>query len=319
VAAVAELSIETVGLRKRYGDVEALRGLDLEVPRGSVFGFLGPNGSGKTTAMRILLGLARPSAGQARVFGADVVADSLDIRRRTGYLAQLPRFDDTLTPRETLRFSLGFFPRDPDVAVEEQIAEAIELVGLGDASDRTVGTLSGGQRQRLGIAQACVHRPDLLVLDEPAAALDPIGRRDVLDIMRRLRGRTTVFYSTHILDDVQRISDIVAVLHRGERVTQAPTEVLLAGDGRPSFSIELRGEVDDVVRRLEAQPWIGGVTARSDGSGVRLHVTADDAAVAEQQLLRLVLADEGVVVTGFARHRFELEEVFVDLVAGATP
>jgi len=314
---VDEAAIRTVGLAKRYGSVEALRGLDLEVPRGAIFGFLGPNGAGKTTAMRLLIGLARPTGGQAHVLGFDVVTESLEIRRRIGYLAQLPRFYDELTPRETLRFARGFFPRDPDAAVEDDIAEALDLVGLGGKADQTVGTLSGGQRQRLGIAQACVHRPELLILDEPAAALDPIGRRDVLDIMQRLRGTTTVFYSTHILDDVQRISDTVAVLHQGVRVAQAATEVLLAGDGTPSYLVEVRGDVSSTIRRLETEPWVDTVAVDETEEATRLRVAVSDADVAEQWLLRVILMDDGVTVTAYSRHRSNLEQVFVDLVEGA--
>ena len=137
-------AIETRGLTKRYGHVDALAGLDLEVPPGSIFGFLGPNGAGKTTAMRLLIGLARPTAGQARVLGFDVATDSLQIRRRIGYLAQLPRFYDELTPRETLRFARGFFPHDPHREVEDEVAEALGLVALADKADQPVGTLSGG-------------------------------------------------------------------------------------------------------------------------------------------------------------------------------
>jgi ABC-2 type transport system ATP-binding protein len=194
-------AIEVRGLGKRYGRVEALRGLDLEVPRGSVFGFLGPHGAPKTTLMRVLIGITLPTEGTPRVLGFDVESDSLDARRRVGYLAQLAPVLWRAHPRQTLRFARGFFPPSPDGRVDE----AIDLVGLGDKVDDAVGMLSGGQRQRLGIAQACVHRPQLLILDEPAAALDPIGRRDVLAIKRRLRGETTVFCSTHILDDDVRI------------------------------------------------------------------------------------------------------------------
>ncbi len=311
---MVDFAIRIEGLGKRYGDVVALRSLDLEVPRGSIFGFLGPNGSGKTTAMRILLGLARPSSGSATVLGFDVVRQSLEIRHRVGYLAQLPRFYEDLTPRETLRFARGFFPHDPDHAVEDDLAEAIDLVGLRDKADHRVGGLSGGQRQRLGIAQAYVHRPDLLILDEPAAALDPIGRRDVLEIMRRLRGDTTIFYSTHILDDVERISDTVAVLHHGQRVAQAPIEQLLAGSGAASFVIEVRGEAEAAVARLEHLPFVLETQTTALEGRTRLRVSVDDVDAAERHLLRELLKAEDVRVTSYAAHRLDLEQVFVDLV-----
>lgn len=314
-----DLAIRLQGLGKRYGDVVAVDSLDLEVPRGSIFGFLGPNGAGKTTAMRILLGLARPTSGSASVLGFDAVAESLQIRQRVGYLAQLPRFYEELTPRETLRFALGFFPLDPNRSTEADIDEALDLVGLASKAEQRVGGLSGGQRQRLGIAQAYVHRPELLILDEPAAALDPIGRRDVLEIMRRLQGSTTIFYSTHILDDVERISDTVAVLRSGRRVAQAPIEQLLGDSGAASFVVEVRGDGRREATRLESLPWVSGVETGVLEGRTRLRVTVGDVEVAEQRLLRELLADEQVRVVSYAAHRRDLEQVFMELVEeGAT-
>jgi ABC-2 type transport system ATP-binding protein len=316
-SAVNAPAIACSGLSKRYGHVVALDSLELEVPRGSIFGFLGPNGAGKTTAMRLLLGLSTPTDGEATVLGHDIRTASLEVRRRVGYLAQLPRFYDELTPRETLRFALGFFPRDRDERIDDDITEAIELVGLAAKADEPVGSLSGGQRQRLGVAQAYVHRPELLILDEPAAALDPIGRRDVLDIMRRLRGSTTIFYSTHILDDVQRVSDTVAVLHEGRRVAQAPIEELLTGSDDVAFDVRLRGDVDAAVARLNLRPWVSRTQLDVAGEATRLRVEVSDPSRAERELLRLLLeGDRDLVVTDFTRHRFELEDVFVELVEG---
>jgi ABC-2 type transport system ATP-binding protein len=310
----ADPVVRTRGLGKRYGSVVALRSLDLEVPRNSIFGFLGPNGAGKTTAMRLLLGLAAPSSGHAEVLGLDCVRDSIAIRRRVGYLPQQPRFYDDLTPRETLRYARGFFPRDPDRCVEEAIDEVLDLVGLTDKRDQPVGGLSGGQRQRLGIAQAQIHQPELLILDEPASALDPLGRRDVLDIMRRLKATTTVLYSTHILDDVQRVSDTVAILADGERVAQAPIDRLLAGAGGASFDLAVRGDADRVRRRLLDLPWVDGVADRVLDGIVDLRVQVADERRAERDLLRAVLADDTTEVVRFGATRTELEDVFVELV-----
>jgi ABC-2 type transport system ATP-binding protein len=233
--------IRTVGLGKRYGDVHALESLDLVVRRHSVVGLLGPNGAGKTTAIKLLLGLVHPTAGAASVFGLDSVRDSLAIRARVGYLAQDPRFYPHLTARETLEFTARFFYRGPPTAIAARVVETLDLVDLADLADRPVGGLSGGERQRLGIAQAQVNRPDLLILDEPAAALDPQGRRDVLTLMTRLRAHTTVFYSTHILDDVQRVSDRVVILRRGRMIEDAPTSRLLDSGAR-AYDITVRGD-----------------------------------------------------------------------------
>ena len=192
----------TRGLTKSYNGFDAVRSLDLVVPRHSIFGFLGPNGAGKTTTMKLLLGLIRPSAGSGSVFGLDIVKDSPGVRSRIGYLPQDPRFYEHMTARQTLHFAVKFFFTGPKAALEQRVEDVLGLVGLADKADRPIKSFSGGERQRLGIAQAHIHEPELLILDEPAAALDPLGRRDVLAILDGFRATTTVFYSTHILDDV---------------------------------------------------------------------------------------------------------------------
>ena len=310
------LVVETLGLSKRFGSVVALDGLDLEVPRNSIFGFLGPNGSGKTTAIRLLLGLARPTGGRASVLGLDIETESIAIRRRVGYLPQHPKFYDDLTPRATLRYARGFFPQESDRTVEEDIDEVLDLVGLTGKAAEPVGTLSGGQRQRLGIAQAQIHRPELLILDEPASALDPLGRRDVLDIMRRLKETTTVFFSTHILDDVQRVSDTVAILNHGTRVAQAPIELLLVGSGGSAFDVTLRGDPESTRQRLLTYDWVESVTQNLSEDIADIRVIVTDEHLAERSLLRVVLEDPAVDVVSFGRSRSLLEDVFVELVEG---
>src|SRR5512141_2348695 len=234
--------IETQGLSKLYKGVNALQPLNLRVRQHSICGFLGPNGAGKSTTIKLLLGLSQPTAGSATVFGYDIVKQSTDIRRRVGYLAQDPRYYDHMTARETLRFTARFFYSGPHNRIEDRIDQTLELVGLSEKADRPIKSFSGGERQRLGIAQAQINYPDLLILDEPAASLDPLGRRDVLEVMERLRKYTTIFYSTHILDDVQRVSDSVAILNKGVLVAQAPIEELLAGNGGVAYSIVTRGD-----------------------------------------------------------------------------
>ncbi len=319
------LVIETNGLSKVYDGHAVVDSLDLAVPRHTIFGFLGPNGAGKTTTMKMLLGLAWPSAGQGRIFGLDIVADSLAIRRRIGYLPQQPRFYDTMTAREVLRFTAGLFFSGTPAGIERRVGEMLELVGLAGRADRPVSGFSGGELQRLGIAQAQINDPDLLVLDEPAAALDPLGRRDVLAIMERLRERTTIFYSTHILNDVQQISDTVAILDHGRLVAHKPIEALLGDDGRTVYRLALRGATTPVREEVARLPWVTAVEdeiaarpANGDaaGDGVVWRVTVSNPDAAEQQLLRAVLAHPEVVVTEFARRRFALEEVFVNLVEG---
>ena len=309
-----DLAVQTRGLSKAYDGVHAVDGIDLEVPQRSVFGFLGPNGAGKTTTMKMLLGLIRPTSGSGSVFGLDIVTDSPRVRGRVGYLPQEPRFYPRMTARETLRFAAGFFFSGPAEVIEARIEEMLELVGLSGKADRPVKTLSGGEMQRLGIAQAQIHQPDLLILDEPAAALDPLGRRDVLAILEQFRATSTVFYSTHILDDVQRVSDIVCILKDGRIVSQGPLEQVLAGGSESVFVAVVQGDVQRARASLLEQSWVTQVGVDGGDASARLRITVSDAEVAAARLQRVLLADETLVVTEFTRPAVRLEDVFVDLV-----
>jgi len=307
--------VETHGLTKTYKGVQALKSLDLVVHRNSIFGFLGPNGAGKTTTIKLLLGLIRPTAGSARLFGLDIVGESVDIRARVGYLPQEPHFYEHMSARQTLRFAARFFFKGPEKAIEERVEEMLNLVDLDEKADRPIKTFSGGERQRLGIAQAQVNYPDLLILDEPAASLDPIGRRDVLEVLSRLRKYTTVFYSTHILDDVQRVSDTVVILNKGELVAQGPIEELLAGGEGAVYIVHLRGDVEAARQQVQAQPWVIRIHAGEHTGESAWQVSVSDPQAAEAQLLKL-LVNGPVVITEFRRKQYELEDIFMQVVEG---
>jgi len=307
--------IETHGLTKTYKGVQALKSLDLQVQHNSIFGFLGPNGAGKTTTIKLLLGLIRPTAGSASVFGMDIVNQSVDIRARVGYLPQEPHFYEYMTARQTLRFTAKFFFKGPEKAIEARVDEMLHLVDLAEKADRPLRTFSGGERQRLGIAQAQVNYPDLLILDEPAASLDPLGRRDVLEVMSKLRKYTTVFYSTHILDDVQRVSDTVVILDKGALVAKGPIEELLAGSEGLVYIVHLKGEADWTLKQVQSQPWVGGIKTGQHGDESTWQVSVTDPQAAEAQLLKL-LVNGPVVVTEFRRKQYELEDVFMQVIEG---
>ncbi len=312
----SELVIDTKDLSKTYNGVAALESLNLQVPKNSIFGFLGPNGAGKTTAMKLLLGLSRPTSGGGSIFGQDIVQDSVEIRKRVGYLAQDPRFYDHMTARETLRFKARFYYSGPADEIEARIAETLELVGLADKADRSIKGFSGGERERLGIAQAQMNFPDLLILDEPAAALDPMGRRDVMEVMERIQKHATIFYSTHILDDVQRVSDTVAILNHGKLVAQAPIEELLAGSRGTVYSLEIEGDDGPARERVGSQAWVADIEAATGDGGTTWQVAVTDEAAAKDQLLRMVLSDEQITVTHFGKKTYELEEIFMNIVEG---
>jgi ABC-2 type transport system ATP-binding protein len=307
--------IKTNGLTKSYGKIQALKPLNLSVTQNSIFGFLGPNGAGKTTAIKLLLGLIHPTAGSANIFGLDCVTQSIDIRARTGYLPQEPHFYEYMTARQTLRFTAKFFFKGPDKAIEERIDEMLTLVNLAEKADRPLKTFSGGERQRLGIAQAQINYPDLLILDEPAASLDPIGRRDVLEVMSKLRKYTTVFYSTHILDDVQKVSDTVVILNNGEMVVEAPIEELLAGNEGVVYQIHLKGHTESVFSEVQSFPWVSKITTSEHGDEIIWQVYVTDPLVAETELLKTLVNSE-VVVTEFRRKQYELEEIFMQVIEG---
>ncbi|HEX5825602.1 MAG TPA: ABC transporter ATP-binding protein [Candidatus Limnocylindrales bacterium] len=306
-------AILATGLSKRFGSILALDGLDLDVPAGSIFGLLGPNGAGKTTTIRILTGLAQPSAGTAQVAGIEVGLDRPELRRRLGYLDQDPRFYGWMRARELLDL-VGRLAGLEGPALRARVAEMLELIGLSSAAERRIGGFSGGMRQRLGIGQALLHRPEIVFLDEPVSSLDPEGRRDLLDLIAGLRGETTVVLSTHVLSDVERVCDRVAILDRGRLVTEGPLETLLARHARPIY--RLTPEVDQdaavgrLVERLRAIAWATDVT---QGMGGIVRVVVDDPEAAAAAILPLVV-EAGVRLAAFERARPTLEDVFLELV-----
>ena len=305
--------IRTEGLSKSFGEVHALKSLDLRVPQKSIFAFLGPNGAGKTTTIKLLLGLLKPTRGGGVIFGMDIVHDSVDIRANIGYLPQDARFYEHMTARQMLEYTAKFFYAGPQAEIDKRVSEMIELVGLEGKADRPIKGFSGGERQRLGIAQAEVNYPDLLILDEPAASLDPQGRRDVLEVMSRIRKYATIFYCTHILDDVQRVSDQVAIINQGELVTQAPIEELLAGTGDLIYSVTLRGDAQSAYNRINQLPWVSGIESSQEDGQVIWQVSVTDEVAAEDQLMGLLVSN-GLKVSNFSRKGHNLEDVFINII-----
>jgi ABC-2 type transport system ATP-binding protein len=213
----------------------ALDGLEMRVRRGEVFGLLGPNGSGKSTTMKLILGLIRPSAGRVRVFGAE--SGSPASRRQLGFLPENPYFPGFLSGREVLNY-YGKLVDLRGRRLRERVEELIELVSLQLAADRALKTYSKGMLQRIGLAQALLHDPDLLLLDEPTAGVDPIGSRQIRDLILALkkRGKTIVF-SSHLLEQVQEVSDRVIILHRGRKIREGTLDELLSVQGQSQFII----------------------------------------------------------------------------------
>ena len=304
-------AIECRRLTKRFGSLVALDHLELAVEPGIVFGFLGPNGAGKTTALRLLTALARPTDGSASIAGVPVGDGEPNRRGLIGYLDQDPRFPTWMTGRELLEL-IGLLYGMRGGMLRGRVAETLELVGLADAAKRRIGGYSGGMRQRLGLGQAILNRPPVLLLDEPVSALDPEGRHDILAAIRALAGSSTVLFSTHILSDAERVCDRVAILDHGRLLTEAPVSELLERYAQPVYRLEPETGQEAKVALLEASlrrvPGVTEVLATHDG----LRVLTDDPAQSGPAVLAAVV-EQGVALATFERLRPSLEEVFLRL------
>jgi ABC-2 type transport system ATP-binding protein len=304
-------AIRTEGLNKHYGDVHAVRDLDLIVPPGSIFGFLGRNGAGKTTTIRLVTGLARPDSGRAWIGGVETTNGDSRAQSRFGYLPQEPAFYGWMTATEYLDYNGRLFQMTQP-ARRERVAELLDLVDLADAARRKVGGFSGGMKQRLGLAQALIHQPPVLILDEPMAGLDPAGRRDVLDLLERLRETTTVFFSTHILADVERVCDTVGIVHDGRLIEVAGREELLSRYTTDVAVMQVRPEAAEQLKplaeELQTQPWVSSV----DLEGPVIRVNAVDMTEGQSLLLPLVVK-HNLPLLKFEWVRPNLEEIFLNL------
>ncbi|MBX6378842.1 MAG: ABC transporter ATP-binding protein [Clostridia bacterium] len=315
-------AVLATGLTKRYGRHIGCAGVDLEVPRGSVFGLLGPNGAGKSTLVRLLLGLLRPDDGHAYLLGRSTRDPAS--RRRVGYLPELFRYPDWLTATEVLVHHGRLAGLDPDEATR-QARDLLHLVGLEERARSRVGSFSKGMQQRLGLACALLGEPELVFLDEPTSALDPLGRREVRALIRRLQARgTTVFLNSHLLTEVEEVCDTVAVMRRGRVVATGSLDELLA----PAAEVELW--LEDPAGRA-AQVMAGaGRAVRVNGLAPPVAAVASAWASGTVAVtawrVRLDTGGEvpdlvaGLVRAGVAVHavrpvRRELEDLFVALAA----
>jgi ABC-2 type transport system ATP-binding protein len=310
------VAIACRSLTKRFTgrgvSVLAVDRLDLEIPAGSVFGLLGPNGAGKTTTLRMLTGLARPTAGHAEIGGRIVRPEDPTIRSTLGVLEQAPRFYGWMTGAELVGIA-GRLAGMEGTTLRDRVDVVLEQVGLADVGRRRISAYSGGMRQRLGIAAALVAEPAVLILDEPVSSLDPEGRRDLLALIAGLRREATVVFSTHVLDDVERICDRVGILDAGRLLVDAPLDDLLARYAVASYRLEpaagQEAAVESLRAAIERQPWCTDVT--SDGTGVIVAVRDDTAA--STRLLSLVV-EADVRLIRFEHVRPTLEDVFLRLV-----
>jgi ABC-2 type transport system ATP-binding protein len=316
VALRAPLAVETKGLRKEYGRRTAVANLSLAVPEGEVFGFLGPNGAGKSTTVKMLVGLVRPSGGEGRLFGKPL--GDTEARRHLGFLPEQFRFHEWLRAEEFLDLHASLYGV-PKRGRPARIAEALKLVGLEARAHDPLRTFSKGMLQRIGIGQALIADPKLVILDEPTSALDPIGRRDARDLIRTLRERgVAVFLNSHLLSEVEMVCDRVAIIDRGRVVRQGGMAELVRGALEVEVRVEGASErvLAEIERRWPRVARTGGPTTPSsdpDGTGVRTlrHVLQDERDVAGMADL---LVRDGARLLALVPHQATLEDLFVESV-----
>lgn len=273
--------LEIEDLKKRFGSHQVLDGLTIQVPEHSVFGFLGKNGAGKTTTMKIVLGLLKADRGEIRVLGEKAVYGQTKTNRFIGYLPDVPEFYSFMNAKEYLRLC-GRITGMSEKEIRVKSDELLELVGLKGVGKR-IGGYSRGMKQRLGIAQALFNEPKLLICDEPTSALDPVGRREVLEIMEQVRDKTTVIFSTHVLSDVERICDRVAVLNDGRSVMEGTLEAIKEKHKKNSLLIEFPRR--EVLKQFIDEPVFRSLLFRSKTEGSQVIIHAKDIEQAEAELI----------------------------------
>jgi ABC-2 type transport system ATP-binding protein len=305
-----EILIRVDGLERHYGDTLAVRGVSFHVKRGEVLGFLGPNGAGKSTAMRIIAGSLAPGAGQVFVNGVDLLEQPREAKRQTGYLPEQPPLYRELTVNEYLVYCarLHGIPR---AGMRAAMGRAKERCGLDDVGHRLIGNLSKGYQQRVGIAQAILHSPAVVILDEPTVGLDPIQVREIRALIRELGGEHSVILSTHILPEVQAVCDRVQIIHEGRLVLDESLDKLSLDTSASALRVVFRRP--PAPDRLQA---LAGVSRVEDtGAGqYTLYYTADPT---EALLAQAVSGGWGLTELTPLRH--SLEEVFVRLTCRETP
>jgi len=305
--------IEVESLTKRYGRTTAVDGVTFRVERGEILGFLGPNGAGKTTTMRILTCYLPPTEGTARVAGYDVFAQPMDVKKRVGYLPEAPPLYPDMSVRDYLDFCAkikGVSPKGRQVAVND----AIEKCRVGDVRTTLIGKLSKGYRQRVGLAQAILHNPDVLIMDEPTAGLDPKQIIETRELIRGLGGSHTIILSTHILPEVSMTCGRVVIINKGRVVAEDTPENLthrLKGSG--TLRLEVRGPEAEVVSILKAVPGVLTVHARGGHEGVVFVDVEAEAGKDVRADLAWSVVTKGHGLLGLQQMGMSLEEIFLQL------
>lgn len=305
--------IEVRNLSKDYGPHRAIHSLDFTINKGDVVGFLGPNGAGKSTTMKIITGFMAPTGGTAKVAGFDVFESPLEVKKRIGYLPETPPVYTEMYVKDYLRFvaKLKAVPRD---RIEKLVERAVEKTNLGDVQKRLIGHLSKGFRQRVGIAQAIVSNPDVLVLDEPTVGLDPKQMQEIRELIRELRGEHTIILSTHILPEVQATCEKAIIINKGRIVAEDSIANLSSLEkGQSHLNVRLRKEVSDLSGALSGLPGLLSVEAGATRFEWKIAVQGNEESV---DAVSHRLVEKGFGLLEFTPTRLDLEDVFLKLTYG---
>ncbi|MBY0124524.1 ABC transporter ATP-binding protein [Bacillus sp. S/N-304-OC-R1] len=297
--------VTVTGLKKSFKHHEVIKGLDFSLTKGKCIALLGANGAGKTTSLQMLSGLMRPSSGSIQFDGLEKGAD---FRKWIGFLPQHPVFHEWMTGREFLEYAGKLAGLEKNEA-KKRTEELLEMVGIADAKNRRIGKYSGGMKQRLGIAQAIIHRPKLVMLDEPVSALDPFGRREVLELLERLKKETTILFSTHILNDAEEVCDEILFLHNGQIVESGAMEELREKHGQAKIELEFKGNAEEFTENFSAIVKNSDVTA--EGNTIR--IVADNVEGVKNLILKEIV-DKNLSLLKFEISRTSLEDVFMKVV-----
>ncbi|MFZ7944347.1 MULTISPECIES: ABC transporter ATP-binding protein [Bacillaceae] len=297
--------IQITGLKKSFQGIEVIKGLDFTLEKGKCIALLGPNGAGKTTTLRMLSGLMNPTSGRINFTKSK---KNEDIRDLIGYLPQFPVFYEWMSGLEFLVY-VGKLAGLTGKEAKERSLELLQLVGILDAKNRKVGKYSGGMKQRLGIAQALIHRPQLIMLDEPVSALDPIGRREVLDLLEGLKKETTILFSTHILSDAEEVCDKILFLHNGEIVESGTMAELRERHQQAKIDLYFRGKAEDYSSIFTSDE----LTQSLRNEGNRVSIFVENIALARQSFLKRI-SEQNLPLEKFEISSMTLEDVFMKVV-----
>lgn len=301
--------IRVQNLVKSYGHHKVLKGINFEVKKGAVYGFLGHNGVGKSTTMNILTGLINYDSGVVEIDNKDMKTNKRELMKKIGYLPESPSFYPYMSAYEYLSF-IGELQGDSRGIIKKRTDELLEQVKLKESGKRRIGGYSRGMKQRLGLAVAIYNSPELLFLDEPSSALDPEGRKEIIEIIRSLRERDiTVFLSTHILSDVERVCDEVAILNDGKIVLKENLTKLMDEYVLPVYDVEFEKPCKSAESFLEGKSWIDNI--QSDGNLISVYVK--DKNIAKEKLLRIISDFDNPVIS-YSVRRSTLEDIFMRVV-----